>query len=109
MSTELEFLCILPDFPGAQSKRMEVRPKHLENALNLNAKNVVPFAGAMLAAHVESGQVPSFKGSVLVVRASSEEECRSILQQDVYVSAQVWDMDSAQIIPFKTALVPKQG
>lgn len=66
----------------------------------------MPFGGAMLEAHVADGQVPSFKGSVLLVRADSAEECRTILDQDVYVKADVWDMEKAQIIPFKTALVP---
>lgn len=70
--------------------------------------NIMPFGGAMLQSHVADGQVPNFKGSVLLVRADSVAEARQILDGDVYVAAKVWDMDKAQIIPFKTALTPVQ-
>lgn len=62
----------------------------------------------MLVSHVGEGEVPNFTGSVLLVRADSAAEARKILDGDVYVAAQVWDMEKAQIIPFKTALTPVQ-
>lgn len=83
-----------------------MRPKHIESAKINNSKNIMPFGGAMLESHVADGEIPNFKGSVLLVRAASSEEAREILEKDIYVKSGVWDMSKAQIIPFKTALTP---
>ncbi|KAJ6000767.1 hypothetical protein N7481_001176 [Penicillium waksmanii] len=119
-----EFLCILPDKPGAQAKRLEVRPLHLEGVKPLVAGGfdccwwyVSPslyfsyhthsnpiYLGAMLNAHPAEGETPSFKGSMMLALAENEEEVRKILENDIYVRSGVWDMEKAQIIPFKSAV-----
>lgn len=87
-----------------EDRRLAVRARHLENAKLANSKDVVAFAGAMLESHGDAS--PKFKGSVLLVKANSESACRAILEGDVYVASEVWDLSKAQIIPFKTALTP---
>ncbi|KAJ5787268.1 hypothetical protein N7457_002258 [Penicillium paradoxum] len=99
-----EFLCILPDKPGAQAKRLEVRPLHLEGAKVLGASGSLALGGAMLNSHPAEGETPSFKGSVMLVVGDSEAEVRDILNKDIYTTSGVWDMENAQIIPFKSAL-----
>ncbi|RHZ73489.1 hypothetical protein CDV55_108748 [Aspergillus turcosus] len=106
-STKYEFLCIVPDKPGALAKRLEVRPTHLEGIKPLVADGVMTMGGAMLESHSTEG-TPSFKGSVVVLLAESEEQAREILSKDVYVRSGVWDMEKAQIIPFKNAVRPAQ-
>ena len=97
----LDYLCVIPDTAGAQSKRMECRPRHLENALSLAHDGKVGFAGAMLEAFVPEGQVPNFKGSTLLVKADSEAEARAMLAKDIYAEKGVWDLEKAQIYAFK--------
>ncbi|KAJ5281490.1 hypothetical protein N7478_006862 [Penicillium angulare] len=99
-----EFLCILPDKPGAQAKRLEVRPEHLVGAKTAAASGRLAFGGAMLAAHPAEGEVPTFKGSSMLVLAENEAEVRTILENDIYSKSGVWDLENAQIIPFKSAI-----
>ncbi|CAI7599572.1 unnamed protein product [Penicillium discolor] len=99
-----EFLCILPDKPGAQAKRLEVRPKHLEGVKPLVASGAIVAGGAMLNAHPADGETPSFKGSMMLAVAENEAQVLELLNKDIYVSSGVWDMENAQIIPYKSAV-----
>ncbi|KAL5342532.1 hypothetical protein BJX70DRAFT_394747 [Aspergillus crustosus] len=99
-----EFLCILPDFPNAQEKRLAVRAGHLANVKPLVAAGKVVVGGAMFHAHPAEGETPSFKGSTLIILADKEEEVWEIIRNDVYVKNGVWDLDAAQVIPFKSAV-----
>ncbi|KAJ5570889.1 hypothetical protein N7535_004549 [Penicillium sp. DV-2018c] len=99
-----EFLCILPDFPGAQAKRLEVRPQHLEGVKPLVASGHIVAGGAMLNSHPAEGETPSFKGSMMLAAAESEAEVRELLKNDIYTVSGVWDLENAQIIPFKSAV-----
>lgn len=58
----------------------------------------------MLNAHPAEGETPSFKGSMMMVKAVDETEARKLLEGDIYVSSGVWDMENAQIIPVRRAL-----
>ncbi|KAL2852804.1 hypothetical protein BJY01DRAFT_244384 [Aspergillus pseudoustus] len=100
-----EFLAILPDKPGAQAKRLEVRPKHLEGVKPLVDAGKVVVGGAMFNnAHPAEGETPSFKGSMLIYIADTEEQVWEIIKEDIYVKSGVWDLDAAQVIPFKSAV-----
>ncbi|KAJ5133940.1 hypothetical protein N7526_005305 [Penicillium atrosanguineum] len=102
--TKKEFLCILPDKPGMQAKRLEVRPTHLAGVKPNVESGFIVAGGAMLEAHPADGESPSFKGSMMLAVAESEAEVRALLEKDIYVTSGVWDMEKAQIIPFKSAV-----
>lgn len=53
----------------------------------------------MLASHPAEGEVPSFKGSMLLAVAENEAAVRAILENDIYARSGVWDMEKAQVIP----------
>ncbi|KAL4873143.1 hypothetical protein BDV12DRAFT_192637 [Aspergillus spectabilis] len=99
-----EFLCIVPDKPGAQAKRLEVRPLHLEGVKALAHAGKVVVGGAMLESHPAEGETPSFKGSMLICVVDKEEEAWEIIRNDIYVKSGVWDLDAAQVIPFKSGI-----
>ncbi|KAG0156833.1 hypothetical protein PDIDSM_4014 [Penicillium digitatum] len=99
-----EFLCILPDKPGAQAKRLEVRPNHLEGVKPLVASGAIVAGGAMLNAHPADGETPSFKGSMMLAVAENEAQVLELLSKDIYTVSGVWDLENAQIIPFKSAV-----
>jgi hypothetical protein len=47
---------------------------------------------------------PKMKGSAMLIGAKTREEVVERLKKDVYVERGVWDIEKAQIIPFKSAL-----
>ncbi|KAL4809065.1 hypothetical protein BDV18DRAFT_158001 [Aspergillus unguis] len=99
-----EFLCILPDKPGAQAKRLEVRPQHLEGVKPLVEAGKAVVGGAMLEAHPAEGETPSFKGSMIIYVTETADEAWELIKSDVYVKSGVWDLENAQVIPFKSAV-----
>ncbi|PWY86228.1 YCII-related domain protein [Aspergillus heteromorphus CBS 117.55] len=104
MSAKNEFLCILPDKPGVQAKRVEVRSQHLEGVKPLVEAGTLVAGGAMLNSHPKEGESLSFQGSMLIVVAESKEEAEKVIQNDIYTKSGVWDLEKAQIIPFKSAV-----
>ncbi|KAL2833367.1 hypothetical protein BDW59DRAFT_156864 [Aspergillus cavernicola] len=94
-----EFLCILPDKPGVQDKRLEVRPKHLEGVKPLVEAGKVVVGGAMFNAHPADGETPSFKGSMLICLVENEEQVWEIIRNDIYTKNGVWDLDAVRVIP----------
>ncbi|KAJ5474970.1 hypothetical protein N7539_008036 [Penicillium diatomitis] len=103
-SAKKEFLCILPDFPGAQEKRLAVRPEHLEGVKPLVSSGEIVAGGAMLESHPAEGEPLKFKGSMMLAVAESEADVRKLLENDIYTRSGVWDLANAQIIPFKSAV-----
>ena len=53
----------------------------------------------MLESHPAEGEVPNFKGSMMLAVAESEAEVRALLEKDIYSRSGVWDLANAQIIP----------
>ncbi|KAK2038464.1 hypothetical protein LZ31DRAFT_478801 [Colletotrichum somersetense] len=99
-----EFLCILPDKPDALARRLEVRPAHLAGAQAQAGNRKVALGGAMLGEHPAEGQTPSFKGSVIIYTVKDAEEAWELIRNDAYAKNDVWDLEKAQVIPFKSAV-----
>jgi hypothetical protein len=57
------------------------------------------LSGAMLNAHPADGETPSFKGSMMLAVAENEAQVLELLNNDIYTTSGVWDMENAQIIP----------
>ncbi|CAG8036014.1 unnamed protein product [Penicillium nalgiovense] len=53
----------------------------------------------MLNAHPAYGETPSFKGSMMLAVAENEAQVLELLNNDIYTTSGVWDMENAQIIP----------
>jgi uncharacterized protein len=99
-----EWLVQIPDHPNALEKRLAVRPEHLSNLKPKIEAGIVVFGGAMLSEHPEEGQGPDMKGSVMLIKANSEQEIRDYLENDPYTKGGAWDISKATITPFKTAV-----
>ena len=50
------------------------------------------------------GETPPMIGSALLIVASSKEEVIEKLKSDIYGTSGVWDVDKAQIWPFRSAV-----
>ncbi|KAK6499610.1 hypothetical protein TWF481_009975 [Arthrobotrys musiformis] len=99
-----EWLVILPDKPGAIERRLAVRGEHLRVATERAANGIINFGGVMLDEHIKEGEVPKFKGSIMLISVETKEEVLEIIKGDKYVENDVWDLEKVEIIPFKTAL-----
>lgn len=53
----------------------------------------------MLNEHPAEGETPSFKGSMMMVKAVNKEAALELLKKDIYTTSGVWDLENAQIIP----------
>ncbi|KAL2134098.1 hypothetical protein VTI74DRAFT_985 [Chaetomium olivicolor] len=102
---KMEWLVVVPDFPGAHEKRLEVRPTHFANLGPVRESGLIQMGGAVLN-EIPTSDDPStfsFAGSTLVVVASSREEIKEVLRKDVYAQSGVWDVENAQMWPFLCA------
>jgi uncharacterized protein YciI len=100
-----EWLVVVPDKPGAQDKRLEVRSRHLEGTVPFVESGQYKTGGAILNEKPESDDATkfSFYGSTLVMVAESKDEVLSILSKDIYTTSGVWDLEKAQVWPVKIA------
>lgn len=91
------FTCIIPDLPGALSKRLAVREQHIANAKALNSEGIVVSGGGYADNHPEEGQPFDFKGSIITFKAESIDQVKSILESDIYNKNGVWDLKNVKI------------
>ncbi|KAK4249091.1 hypothetical protein C7999DRAFT_13044 [Corynascus novoguineensis] len=109
MATEtpkkMEWLVVVPDFPGAREKRLEVRPQHFAGLGPFKDSGLFQMGGAVLNDVPTSEDVKDFDfaGSTIVIQASSREEIKEILRKDIYAKEGVWDIENAQMWPFLCA------
>ncbi|RYP02752.1 hypothetical protein DL764_005626 [Monosporascus ibericus] len=101
-----EWLVVVPDKPGQQQKRLEVRSQHFAGLKNYIESGQFKTGGAILNSKPESDDDPTkfdFYGSTIIVVAESREEVVGILEKDIYATSGVWDVEKAQIWPAKIA------
>jgi uncharacterized protein YciI len=53
----------------------------------------------MFNTHSSDSETPPFKGSMVVIQATSAQEAREIVGRDIYAQNGVWDLENAQIFP----------
>ena len=79
----MQFIIKAYDGEGKLSKRMEVRPRHLEGMQKLNEHIIC--AGGLLD---DEGKM---KGSVLIMDFESRKQLDDYLANEPYVVEKVWD------------------
>ncbi|GAA5836007.1 hypothetical protein JCM3766R1_005126 [Sporobolomyces carnicolor] len=87
------FLCVIPDL--ADSKRMSVRPQHLEDAAVGHANGWIVKAGATFSDDSRS----KMTGSWFLLREESSDKARERLSKDIYVTGGAWDMEKVVYKP----------
>lgn len=80
---------------GAQERRQNIRPFHLEGAKKLKANGNFIIGGAMLD---EKGNM---KGSTMIVEFSNEEELKKWMDEEPYITQGVWQ--KIEVHPFRVA------
>ncbi|GAA5979942.1 hypothetical protein JCM10908_001472 [Rhodotorula pacifica] len=92
------YLASLPDFQEG-SKRMSIRPKHLEHAAEGFKLGWIVQAGATFTDDTRT----KMTGSWFLLREETLEKARERLAQDVYATDGAWDMSRATITPVAVA------
>ncbi|BGP21872.1 hypothetical protein JCM10295v2_000747 [Rhodotorula toruloides] len=87
------YLVIVSDV--VESKRVEVRAQHLEEARSAFANGWFIEAGATFADDSRT----KMTGSYLLMRGESPKEIKARLSKDIYSEGGVWDVTNAQITP----------
>lgn len=90
----MQFVIIAHDAKGMLEKRLEVRPRHLENLANTNGK--VLAAGGMLD---ENGKP---NGSAVIAEFESREALDEYLKTEPYIQAGVWE--KVEVTPMNVAI-----
>ena len=63
------------------------------------------MSGPTLAAHSKSSdEMPTITGSMLLLRADSEEDVMQMVRENPYSKVGVWDLDKVVVTPFKCAV-----
>ena len=78
----MQFVITAYDGPNMLEKRMEVRPRHMQNLSRLKGK--ILCAGGILD---EAGKM---KGSVMVIDFATRELLEEYLKSEPYIQANVW-------------------
>ena len=105
MAGPFDWLVQIPDKPSAQESRMSHLKAHLEYNKPQIAAGQLVMSGPTLAAQPKSAdEIPTVTGSVLLLRAGSEDEVLSMLRNNPYATEGVWDVDQAAITPFRCAV-----
>ena len=86
----MQFIITAYDGPGMLEKRMEVRPRHLENLARVMDK--VICAGGLLD---EDGKM---KGSTLVMNFDSRADLDKYLDSEPYVTEHVWEKINVEVM-----------
>ena len=79
----MQYMITAYDGEGMLEKRLEVRPRHLENLKNVKGKIIC--AGGLLD---EEGKM---KGSMLVMEFEKKEYLDEYLSSEPYIQEEVWD------------------
>ncbi|KIO19144.1 hypothetical protein M407DRAFT_246264 [Tulasnella calospora MUT 4182] len=104
------FLVYAPDCTdqGTFEKRLEVREKHLQEALPAlepQADVSMKVGGAVLTPESITGEGPrTMVGSMLLFEAESIEAVRKRVESDIYYTSGVWDPNKLVILPYVKAL-----
>ncbi|KLP12073.1 Uncharacterized protein Y057_14327 [Fusarium fujikuroi] len=99
-----EWLAIMPDKPNVLGLRKMVKPIHYEGIKPLIASGKLPAGGAIFEKHPVEREPAEFKGSIVVYRAETIEQVREIIENDVYATSGVWDLEKLQIFPYVPAV-----
>ncbi|ETW80083.1 hypothetical protein HETIRDRAFT_322307 [Heterobasidion irregulare TC 32-1] len=101
------FIVYAPDKtdPGANARRLAVRPAHIERAATMKQEGYMKLGGAILTPESIASESAEKKmtGSVLFFHAETIDKVRKTVESDVYYTSNVWDVEKIVIAPYAIA------
>ena len=105
MTSQYDWLVQIPDYPNAQPHRISNLPAHLSYNKPLIVAGQMVLSGPTLSSQPKSAdEVPDMNGSVMLLKASGEEEVWEMIRENPYAKVGVWDLDRVQITPMRCAV-----
>ncbi|KAF9650267.1 hypothetical protein BDM02DRAFT_1445527 [Thelephora ganbajun] len=101
-STKQHFMVYIPDRtdPGTLQRRLDLRSEHLERIRTLVTNETLKVVGPTLTPEsVLPNAEQKMNGSLQVWEASSIEEVKKLVEDDIYYSGDVWDKEKIIIAP----------
>lgn len=96
------YMILGEDVPGSLARRLEVRPRHLERLLALQAEGRMLLAGPMPAIDSEDPGPAGYTGSLIVAEFESLEAAKAWAEADPFVEAGVYGQVTVK--PFRKTL-----
>ena len=82
--------------------RINTRPAHLEHNKPLIEAGILVWGGPSLATHPQTAEDNLLiTGSVMCIRAESEEAVRTIIRNDPYAKVGFWNAEGAVVTPMR--------
>lgn len=82
--------------------RINTRPAHLEHNKPLIEAGVLVWGGPSLATHPQTAEDDLLiTGSVMCIRAESEDAVRTIIRNDPYATVGFWNAEGAVVTPMR--------
>lgn len=97
-----EYLIHIPDIANVLPRRLDLLKPHNLDAAPLVKAGRVPFFGSTLSQHGAEGEQPAENGTIMIIKAESEEEIKEIVKKDIFTVEGVWDFEHMTIWPFKS-------
>ncbi|VZH87963.1 unnamed protein product, partial [Fusarium fujikuroi] len=89
----------MPDKPNILRLRKMVKPIHYKGIKPLIASGKLPAGSAIFKKHPIKREPAEFKGSIVMYRAKTIKQVYKIIENDVYATSGVWDLEKLQIFP----------
>ncbi|OQE27288.1 hypothetical protein PENSTE_c004G00122 [Penicillium steckii] len=89
----------MPDRPDTLNVRKRVKSGHYEGIQPLIAQGKLVDGGAIFKEHPQEGKDSQFLGSLVVYTGENVGEVRKIIENDIYATSGVWDLEKVQIYP----------
>ncbi len=108
MSPQNDYLVQIPDHPSAHQNRTTHLSAHLNHSKPQIAAGQLVLSGPSLSSYPGEGEgadgVPEPTGSIMVLRAGSEEQVWEMIRGNPYATEGVWDLGRAAITRFRCAV-----
>lgn len=101
MAQLYDWLVQTPANANDLENRINTRPAHLEHNKPLIESGILVWGGPALAHHPGAGEDLPITGSIMCMRAASEEEVRERLRNDPYSKVGFWYPEQAVITPMR--------
>ncbi|KAL9110677.1 MAG: hypothetical protein Q9227_004854 [Pyrenula ochraceoflavens] len=92
-----DFLLHVPDFPKMGPVRMANIQAHMAHNKPLIESDRIVVSGPTLKSKPVEGAPLEMNGSVMIIRAGSEEEVWGMVKEDPMCKAGVWDLDRTSV------------
>lgn len=99
-----EWFLEVPINPGTLQKRLELRQKHIADAMPKVERGIITLAASILSKPTEDGDNKDMVKAIATVIAKDENEAKKVLADDIYTREGIWDAENIRVYPLRTGI-----